>query len=38
MVQITQKFERFLDAYRRPDGSSWEGRIENSGFEKLLRR
>src|SRR5215211_2922246 len=25
MVQIAQKFERFLEIYRRPDGSRWGG-------------
>src|SRR5215218_9164365 len=25
MVQIAQKFERFLETYRRPDGSRWGG-------------
>ena len=25
MVQIADKFEHFLDAYRRPDGSRWGG-------------
>jgi transcriptional regulator with XRE-family HTH domain len=25
VVQIGQKFERFLDTYRRPDGSRWGG-------------
>jgi transcriptional regulator with XRE-family HTH domain len=25
LVQIAQKFEHFLDAYRRPDGSRWGG-------------
>jgi transcriptional regulator with XRE-family HTH domain len=25
VVQIAQKFERFLDTYRRPDGSRWGG-------------
>ncbi len=25
MVQIAQKFERFLEVYRRPDGSRWGG-------------
>ncbi len=25
MVQIAVKFEHFLDAYRRPDGSRWGG-------------
>src|SRR3712207_3942525 len=25
VVQIGQKFERFLEAYRRPDGSRWGG-------------
>ena len=25
MVQIAQKFEHFLDTYRRPDGSRWGG-------------
>jgi len=23
VVQIAQKFERFLETYRRPDGSRW---------------
>jgi transcriptional regulator with XRE-family HTH domain len=25
VVQITQKVERFLETYRRPDGSRWGG-------------
>ena len=25
MVQIAQKFEHFLEVYRRPDGSRWGG-------------
>jgi transcriptional regulator with XRE-family HTH domain len=25
VVQIAQKFEHFLDVYRRPDGSRWGG-------------
>jgi transcriptional regulator with XRE-family HTH domain len=25
LVQIAQKFEHFLDVYRRPDGSRWGG-------------
>ncbi len=25
MAQIAQKFERFLETYRRPDGSRWGG-------------
>ena len=25
MVQVAQKFEHFLDVYRRPDGSRWGG-------------
>ena len=25
VVQIAQKFERFLETYRRPDGSRWGG-------------
>jgi transcriptional regulator with XRE-family HTH domain len=25
VIQIAQKFERFLDTYRRPDGSTWGG-------------
>jgi len=25
MVQIAQKFERFLEIYRRPDGNRWGG-------------
>ena len=25
MAQIAQKFEHFLDTYRRPDGSRWGG-------------
>ena len=25
VVQVAQKFEHFLDVYRRPDGSKWSG-------------
>jgi hypothetical protein len=25
VVQVAQKFEHFLDVYRRPDGSRWGG-------------
>jgi hypothetical protein len=38
VVQIAQKFEHFLDLYRRPDGSRWGGQdLDGAGGGVVTR-
>ena len=38
MVQIADKFEHFLDIYRRPDGSRWGGQGLHDATGGVLTR
>jgi transcriptional regulator with XRE-family HTH domain len=38
MVQIAQKFERFLQTYRRPDGSRWGGQDLHDATGGIVQR
>ena len=38
MVQIAQKFEHFLEVYRRPDGSRWGGQDLNDATGGVVTR
>ena len=38
MGQIAQKFERFLDIYRRPDGSRWGGQDLHDATRGVVTR
>ena len=37
-MHVSQKFERLLDAYRRPDGSRWTGQQLDEATEGLVTR
>jgi hypothetical protein len=38
VVQIANKFERFLEVYCRPDGSRWGGKDLNDATEGVVTR
>ena len=38
MVQIAQKFEHFLETYRRPDGSRWGGQNLQDATDGVVTR
>jgi hypothetical protein len=38
VVQIANKFEQFLEVYRRPDGSRWSGRDLHDATEGVVTR
>ena len=38
MVQVAQKFEQFLETYRRPDGSRWGGQDLHDATEGVVTR
>ena len=37
-VQIAQKFEHFLETYRRPDGSKWGGQDLHDATDGVVTR
>jgi hypothetical protein len=37
-MQVSQKFERLLDAYRQPDGSCWAGQQLDEATDGIVAR
>ena len=36
-MHVAQRFERLLDAYRRPDGSHWTGQQLDEATREIIR-